>query len=255
MEKANSIPMVTVIMPAYNAARFIEEAIMSVVNQTFTDWELLVIDDGSKDETVRLAERLAQQDSRIKVLPNESNMGVAKTRNRGMDLAKGQWIALLDSDDVWHRDKLEKQLALAQQTGADIVYCSYGIVDEHGQQAKSPYITLPQVDLDDMLRQNYIGCATVMLSEKLVEKYRFVTDFFHEDYVMWTQILKDGYKACGLEEALVDWRYIQSSRSFNKIKAAKNRWLIYRKYLKLPLAKSIKSIMQYAFAGVVKYSK
>ena len=255
MENENRKPVVSVIMPAYNAERFIEEAVASVVNQSFTDWELIIIDDGSKDETVSVAKAIAQQDDRITVICNQQNMGVARTRNRGFDLAKGQWVALLDSDDIWHSDKLEKQLELAEKTNADIVYCSYGIVDINGEKAREPYITLPQVSLEDMLRQNYIGCSTVVMSEKITEKYRFVTDFYHEDYVMWTQILKDGYKARGLTEVLADWRFIQNSRSFNKIKAAKNRWLIYRKYLKLPLPKSIKSIVQYAFAGVRKYAK
>lgn len=253
MERTNRTPKVTVIMPAYNAARFIEEAIMSVVNQTFTDWELLVIDDGSKDETVRLAEKFAQNDERIKVFCNEKNMGVARTRNRGFDLAKGQWIALLDSDDVWMPKKLEKQLELAEETGADIVYCSYGIVDENGERVKNSYITRPEISFDDMLRENYIGCSTAMLSRCMIEKYHFVTDFYHEDYVMWTQILRDGYKANGLEEVLVNWRYMQNSRSFNKIKSAQNRWLIYRKYLKLPLKKSVKSLAKYVISGVKKY--
>ena len=178
------MPKVTVIMPAYNAARFIEVAVNSVINQTVTDWELLIIDDCSKDETVLYAEALANKDSRITVIKNEENMGVARTRNRGLDMAKGQWVALLDSDDIWHSDKLEKQLELAGKTNADIVYCSYGIVDANGCKAREPYVTIPEVSLEDMLQQNYIGCSTVMLSQNVTDKYRFITDFFHEDYVM-----------------------------------------------------------------------
>ena len=113
-------PQVSVIMPAYNAGRFLEKAIRSVMAQTVTNWELLVLDDGSSDDTLIIAQRLAQADSRIRVLPNECNMGVAKTRNRGLDLCRGEYVALLDSDDVWYPQKLEAQLALMRETGADL---------------------------------------------------------------------------------------------------------------------------------------
>lgn len=118
----------SVIMPAYNAEKYIEEAISSVVSQTHENWELLILDDCSTDRTVEIAERFAGLDARIRLLRNPQNMGVAKTRNRGLDLAQGEWIALLDSDDVWHRDKLEKQLALAAQAGAELVYTSYELL-------------------------------------------------------------------------------------------------------------------------------
>lgn len=103
-------PLVSVIMPAYNAEKYIEEAVSSVLSQTYKNWELLILDDCSSDCTAEIAEYFASLDTRIRLLRNPQNMGVAKTRNRGFDIAKGEWIALLDSDDVWHSDKLEKQL-------------------------------------------------------------------------------------------------------------------------------------------------
>ena len=176
MENKNA-PLVSVIMPAYNAERFLEEAIRSVMSQTVTDWELLVLDDGSKDRTATIAADLAAQDSRIRFLPNEANMGVAKTRNRGFALCRGQYVALLDSDDVWHPDKLEKQLALAEQTDADMVYCSYGIMDEYSKPSRRDYVVRECVDLKALLRENCIGCSTVMLRRELVKTYRFIEDF------------------------------------------------------------------------------
>ena len=252
MENKNA-PLVSVIMPAYNAERFLEEAIRSVMSQTVTDWELLVLDDGSKDRTATIAADLAAQDSRIRFLPNEANMGVAKTRNRGFALCRGQYVALLDSDDVWHPDKLEKQLALAEQTDADMVYCSYGIMDEYSKPSRRDYVVRECVDLKALLRENSIGCSTVMLRRELVKTYRFIEDFYHEDYVLWLQLLQDGCKAVGCAEVLVQWRLIANSRSFDKRRSAKKRWLIYRQYMQMPAWKSAWYFAQYTVSGVKKY--
>lgn len=249
----NEMPTVSVIMPAYNAQRFVEAAIRSVMTQTFPDWELLVLDDGSTDATLAIAQKLAQEDNRIRFLPNDRNMGVARTRNRGFDLCRGRYVALLDSDDVWHPDKLEKQLCLAQRTGAALIYSAYAIVDAQGKQVKADYLVPQKVDLTHLLKENVIGCSTVLLDRQAVGDYRFQTDFYHEDYVLWLQLLQDGFTAAGCAETLVDWRYLENSRSFDKRKSAANRWRIYRQCLKLPLGKSLWYFGSYALRGLKKY--
>ena len=125
---------ISIIMPAYNAEATIRQSIESVLSQTYPCFELIIVDDASKDETRRIAEQYALSDPRIRVLPNEANSGVAFSRNKGIDEAKYPWIAFLDSDDLWYPDKLEKQMALADAEGADIVYCSYAMTDEQGKQ-------------------------------------------------------------------------------------------------------------------------
>lgn len=249
----NNPPLVTVIMPAYNAERFLEEAVASVVNQTVTDWELLILEDCAKDGTLALAQALAARDSRITVLPNKENMGVARTRNRGFDLARGKYVALLDSDDVWHPEKLEKQIARLEETGADLSYTSYAIVDVEGNKCKADYLVPEVVTYKSQLTKNAIGCSTVMLRGTLLDQYRFATDYYHEDYVLWIQLLRDGHKAAGCREILTDWRYVENSRSFNKVKAAKNRWRIYRDYLKMPLHERLCAFAVYAVTSVIKY--
>lgn len=246
-------PLVSVIMPAYNAGRFLEAAIRSVLAQTLTDWELLVLDDGSSDDTLAIARSLAAEDCRIRVLPNEQNMGVARTRNRGFDLCRGDYVALLDSDDLWLPNKLERQLERMAQTGADLCYCSYAIVDADGEKSRPDYLVPEQTDFDKLLRENVIGCSTVVLSRKVIESHRFETDFYHEDYVLWLKLLRAGFRASGCAEPLVHWRLIENSRSFNKRKAAGNRWRIYRNYLHLPLGKSILAFGAYGAAGLKKY--
>lgn len=246
-------PLVSVIMPAYNAEKFIEKAIMSVIAQTYTNWELIVIDDGSKDATAEIVIQLAQQDSRIVFYANEKNMGVARTRNRGFDLAKGEYVALLDSDDIWLEEKLEKQLALFSETDADIVYTSYGIIDVEDKKYKEDYLVPPQTDFEKMLGENHIGCSTVVLKKSVTDKYRFNENFYHEDYVLWMQLLKDSHRAHGLTEVLVQYRFYPGSRAANKFKSAQKRWIIYREYLKLPFFKSVISLANYMLAGVKKY--
>lgn len=248
-------PAVSVIMPAYNCEKYIEDAIRSVMAQTFTDWELIVLDDGSSDSTLEIIERLASEDDRIKLLPNEKNMGVAKTRNRGIDNSRGDYVALLDSDDIWHSEKLEKQLEKMQSNGADISYCSYAIIDSEGVRVKKDYTVPETTDFKALLKENYIGCSTVILSRKALEKHRFLTDYYHEDYVLWLDLLREGAKAVGCSETLAKWRLIRNSRSFDKRRSATHRWDIYRNHLHFSRAYSLRLFAAYVFNGVKKYLK
>jgi len=246
-------PSIAVVMSTYNGASYVEAQLSSILAQDCPNVHVVVRDDGSADETVSVAETLAAEDPRITVVKNENNMGVAATRNRGFDMSRGQYVALLDSDDVWHAEKLERQLALLRDSGAGFSYCSYAIVDAEDQRIKNDYIVPATVEFQALLRENVIGCSTVMLRADILASHRFRTHFYHEDYVLWLQMLKDGCKAAGCQQVLLTWRYIQSSRSFNKLSSAKNRWRIYRKYLKLPLGESIYYFMCYAAAGLRKY--
>ena len=246
-------PLISVIMPAYNAERFIAEAIRSVQTQTYENWELLILDDGSMDRTCSISEEFARQDHRIRLLRNEKNMGVARTRNRGFDLCRGELVALLDADDTWREDKLTKQLDLLRRSGADLIYSSYAIVDPAGQKVRADYIVPEEISFRELLKENVVGCSAVLLRSELLEKNRFLPDYFHEDYVLWLQLLREGHRAAGCSEVLVNWRYVENSRSFDKKRAAKNRWQIYRRYLRLPLYRSLWAFGNYAIRSLRKY--
>lgn len=230
-------------------------AIRSVMAQTFTDWELLVIDDVSTDSTCAIAERLAAEDPRITVIRNEENQGAAKTRNRGFSLCRGTYIALLDSDDIWYPEKLERQLALAEETGADILYCSYGIVDECGRKICDDFIVPEKTDFDAFLTSAVISCSTAVLSRKIIENYRFGAEYYHEDLAFWLQILRAGHSACGVRAVLAEYRVMEGTRASNKVKSAMFRWKIYRGLLGIPFARRVKLMWQYAFLGFKKYRK
>ena len=247
------MPLVSVIMPAYNASKYIEQAIESVLGQTMEDLELVIIDDCSTDNTYEKAKRYEEKDNRVLVLRNQKNSGVARTRNVGFEKSRGEYIALLDSDDVWHPQKIEKQIEIVKEKKADIVYCSYALVGEDGKSIHKDFIVPEETDFSQMLKENVIGCSTVLLSCEIAKKYKFTTEFYHEDYVLWMELLKDGFCAFGTKEVLVDYRVLEKSRSANKFNSALKRWDIYRNCLKLPLGKSVGCFLHYFYAGVRKH--
>lgn len=250
-----SNPTVSVIMPVYNAERFLRQAVLSVRNQGFSNWELLMVEDKSNDGSAALARALAAEDNRIRLLCNEHNLGVSETRNRGIREARGEWIALLDSDDLWMPDKLERQLELAYKTNADLIYCSYSLIDENGVSCCDDFIVPEETDLYRMLERSVISCSTAMIRRKIMLEHPFHNDFTHEDLVLWLDLLQTGCKARGCREVLAAYRLSENSRSRNKWKAAVGRWHIFRQHLKLPFLRSCTVFLRYALTATRKYKR
>ena len=244
--------LISVVMPNYNGHSFVEQAIDSVLSQTYENFELLVVDDCSNDDSVSLIKHKAQSDSRIRVIALEHNAGVANARNVGIREAKGEYIALLDNDDLWTEDKLERQLALAQK-GADIVYCSYDFIDEQNNSIKKPFVVPQQTNFDKMLASSVISCSTSFIKSKLMRAHPFNPDFYHEDYVLWMELLRVCPTADGDQKVLMHYRQVTGSRSNKKGNAAKERWNTYRKALKLNAVTSVWAFVRYAVNGVMKY--
>lgn len=249
----NSKPLVSVVMPTYNCQRYIESAIRSVMNQSYSDWELIVVDDLSDDSTSALVQRLSDIDKRIRLVKNESNMGAAQSRNRGLELSVGDYVAFLDSDDIWCSEKLEHQLQIMRDSYAEISYTSYSIINETGNRCKSDYIVPESLTFDELLKENFIGCSTVMVTREIADKYRFTNEFYHEDYCLWLDILRNGHKSVGCTDVLVNWRYLSNSRSYDKKGSAVNRYRIYREHLGFSVFKSIKLMFYYTVRGIKKY--
>ena len=245
-------PLITVVMPNYNGHRFVEQAVDSVLSQTYQNFELLIVDDCSKDDSLQLIKQKAQSDSRIRIIALERNAGVAKARNVGIKEAKGRYIALLDNDDLWTKDKLERQLVLAEK-GADIVYCSYDFIDEHNNEIKKPFIVPRQTNFNKMLASSVISCSTSFIKTELMQAHPFNLEFYHEDYVLWMELLRVCPVAYGNQKVMMHYRQVTGSRSNKKGNAAKERWNIYRKALKLNLATSAWAFVRYAVNGVMKY--
>lgn len=245
-------PLITVVMPNYNGQRFVGQAIDSVLAQTYQNFELLVVDDCSNDDSLRLIMERAQRDKRIRLIALKENSGVATARNVGIREAKGKYIALLDNDDLWTADKLERQLAIAEK-GADIVYCSYDFIDEQNNEIKKPFIVPKQTNFNKMLESSVISCSTSFIKTELMQAHPFNPEFYHEDYVLWMELLRVCPNAYGDEKVLMHYRQVDGSRSHSKLNAAKERWNTYRKDLKLNVVASAWAFTRYAVNGVMKY--
>ena len=255
VDKQKKEPFVSVIMPSYNMEKYIEEAITSVINQTFVDWELLVVDDCSTDGTREIILKFAENDSRIKMIVNEVNMGVAKTRNHGIDCCNGKYVAFLDSDDYWHSRFLEKMVACAENKKADIVYCSYELVDEQKNKICNDFIVPEDTTFEKSIVRSVITCSTVLMTSETVKSNHFPTNMYHEDIALWFQLLRDGKIAKGVIDVLAAYRQRANSRSSDKIKGAARRWVVYRKHLKMPFFKSVITMFKYAYYGTKKFKR
>ncbi len=245
--------LVSVVMPAYNCERYISKAIESVISQTYTNWELIVVNDDSPDGSAAIAQAFAEKDDRIRVIHQIPNGGCAQSRNLGITEAKGQYIAFLDSDDVWVATKLEKQVQLLKEKGAQIAYGSYDFIDENDNGIKKPFIVAAETDYKKMLGQNEIGCSTALVEADLLQQHPFRKEYYHEDYVLWMELLSLPVKAVGITEVLTHYRVISTSRSYDKKNAAKHRWKIYRSALKLSFLESVWAFLQYAVNAVKKH--
>ena len=243
--------LVSIIMPCYNAQEYIEEAIRSVIQQHYQNWELIIINDSSSDNSQEIIEIYRAQESRIVSLHNSDNIGAARSRNRGLELARGDYIAFLDSDDIWLPMKLNKQVALMQKEHIALCYSAYEVIDTQGVKTSTFHVP-SRLSYSDMLKTSIMGTLTTIYHAKTLGKYYF-EELGHEDYVMKLQLLKRVPFAQGINEPLAKYRIHTKSLSRNKFHAAQWQWKIYREVEHLSLAKSIYYFLHYAYFGVFKY--
>ena len=244
--------LISIIMAAYNAEKTIEKAINSVLNQTYPNFELLVVNDCSKDRTVELVRNIAAKDSRVRLISNVKNSGVSYTRKHGLEEAQGSWIAILDSDDAWAPEKLEKQIALQKKMNADLLFTGSAFMDSDGQSIDW-YLHAPaEVTYRQLLKQNVLSNSSALVRKELYTKHYAIGDGMHEDFAIWLSILKEGRKAYGVDEPLLIYRIAKSSKSGNKVKAAKMNWNTYRYVGLNPLSASYYECW-YVVKGLLKY--
>ena len=249
--------LVSIVMPAFNAAVSISESIDSVLKQTYGVWELLVINDCSCDSTEDVVRSYREKDSRIVILTNDENQGVSNTRNRGVREAKGDWIAFLDSDDLWTPDKLEQQMRLvhSKKTSGktpDLVFTGSAFIDNSGKPAAYQLEVPERISYHELLKQNLISCSSVLVRKELALKYPMKHDDMHEDYAVWLQILKNGGHAYGINQPLLIYRLSKSSKSGNKKKAAVMTYKVYR-FMGLNSVQSFYYFCWYAYRNLKKY--
>ncbi|MEG1311641.1 MAG: glycosyltransferase family 2 protein [Romboutsia sp.] len=244
--------LVSIITPMYNSEKFIEKTIESVLNQTYQNWEMLIVDDCSSDNSSEIVKAYVQKDSRIKYMRTKTNQGVSNARNIALKNAQGQFLAFLDSDDIWHKEKLEKQIDFMKENEYAITFTAYELIDEQNERLEK-LINVPEsVDYKTLLKGNILGCLTVIIDKSKLDFEVKMSGVRHEDYVLWLSILKSGHIAYGLNEVLALYRKSSTSLSGNKVKSAMWTWNIYRNIEKIPLHKSIYYFINYSINGIKK---
>lgn len=247
--------MVSIIVPVYNAAPYIGRTIEMVRRQTFTDWELILVDDCSADEGAALINRLLteQPDGRIRLICKEKNEGAARARNTGVDQAKGRYLAFLDADDVWTEDKLERELRFMQERSAGFVFTAYEFGDESAN-GTGKIVHVPEtLSYKKALSRTVIFTSTVLFDTRIIPKELIrMPDVKSEDTATWWQILKNGHTAYGMDEVTAIYRRPTHSLSSNKFNAVRRIWNLYRRVEKLNVVKSCYYFCFWAFRATVR---
>lgn len=242
--------LVSVIIPAYNSAERIPLALDSALAQD-VPLEIIVVNDCSKDN---LDEVMAQylQHPEIHYVKNEQNLGVAATRNKGVALARGAYIAFLDSDDCWEKGKLKKQLALMEETGTVICSTARELMTPDGSLTGHIIPVKTAYTYRDLLRHNPINCSSVLIKTEVARQFPMHHDDAHEDYIMWMEVLKAYGQGCAVNEPLLKYRVTNTGESGSKLHSAKMTFLTYR-YIGFGVIRSVLYFISYAFHGLSKY--
>ena len=223
---------VSIIVPVYNAGKFIEETMESVRKQTYADWELLLILDGCSDNSEQVIRQYCEKtkDARIRMLCQPENMGAAEARNRGVREASGRYIAYIDADDLWREDKLQKQILFMEERQAAFSFTGYEFADENGK-GLGKIVRVPAVmEYEDALKNTTIFTTTVIFDTKRIHKETLkMPKIKSEDTALWWKVLREGYKAYGLDENLALYRRAGRTLSSNKLEAIRRIWNLYRR--------------------------
>ncbi|QSB49341.1 glycosyltransferase family 2 protein [Parageobacillus toebii] len=248
----NKDSLVSIVTPTYNAERFIKSAIQSVQLQTYSNWEMIIVDDCSQDNTVEIIKNEAEKDKRIKLIQLSKNSGAAVARNTAIQNARGKYIAFLDSDDLWYPEKLEKQVAFMQENDIAFSFTSYRIINEDGTETDKIINVPKEIDYKGLLKNTIIGCLTVMLDVSKLGLVQMPNIRTRQDTALWLSILKKGYKAYGIQEPLAKYRKVKGSISSNKLKMAKQNWIMYRDLENLNVIYASWCFVNYAWNALKK---
>lgn len=221
---------ISIITPSYKSEKLIVQTIESVLKQTYKNWEMIVADDVSPDNSNDIIEEYIKKDSRIKLIKLEKNSGPAIARNRAIREAKGRYIAFLDADDLWRPDKLEKQIKFMEEKNCALSYSSYETMTEEGKFLDKIIVSPLKLSYKDLLKTNYIGCLTAIYDTQKVGKVYMPLINKRQDYGLWLKILKKTDFAYGLKEPLATYRLMSNSVSSNKFKLLKYNYLLFKKH-------------------------
>jgi teichuronic acid biosynthesis glycosyltransferase TuaG len=246
--------LVSIVTPAYRAARFVGETIRSAQAQTYPNFEMLIVDDCSPDDTCAVVERAGAGDPRIRLLRQEKNGGPAAARNRALSEARGRWIAFLDADDLWLPEKLERQLVFHRRHGAKITFTEFRRITADGARTGRLVKVQDWLDYGRLLCNTGIATSTVIVDRALTGAFSMKKTYY-DDYACWLGLLRTGGRAVGLREDLMRYRVVGASVSRNKINSARQVWNTYRDVENLGWLRSAWSFANYAARGYLKYRR
>lgn len=243
--------LVSIIISLYNKEKYIEETIKNIEEQSYSNWELIIVDDCSDDKSYLIAKKYINK--KITVIKNDTRQGVAKTRNKGLELAKGRYICFQDADDLWEKTKLEKQIKFMKEKDCAFSYTAFKYMNKNGEKRKKMVKIQEELTYKEALKNIRILTISVMLDlSKIDRELLKMDDVPSEDIATWWKILEKGYKAYGINECLVYYRQVPNSLTSNKFVSSRNRWNLYRKYKKFSFFKSLYYFLHYVFFAIVK---
>jgi teichuronic acid biosynthesis glycosyltransferase TuaG len=244
--------LVSIITPAYRAAAHIGETIESVQAQDYAEWEMLIVDDCSPDNTAEVVARYAAADTRVRLIRQSRNGGPAAARSAALAHARGRWVAFLDSDDLWLPDKLSAQLAFHRGSDAVLTFTSFRRINAAGDKTGRLIHIRPRLDYLALLKNTAIATSTVIVDRRISGTIKMKPTYY-DDYACWLELLRPGRIALGLDRDLMRYRVLGKSVSRNKLKSASHVWRTYREVERLGLLRSMWSFANYAGRGVLKY--
>ena len=240
-------PLVSIIMPVYNAEKFIGEAILSIQNQTFSNWELLIVDDLSTDSTVKIIKHACAKDTRISFHQLVENSGTGVARNTALQMARGRYIAFLDADDLWREDKLQKQINFMQSNNYAFCFSYYNLINSEGIEIGKQITAPKKISFSKLFVANWIGNLTAIYDAEVVGKITISSSRKRQDWTLWLKIIDKVKVAHVIPESLAYYRVGNQSVSSGKVALLKHNYNVYRKFHKLSIAASVASII--AFLG------
>jgi teichuronic acid biosynthesis glycosyltransferase TuaG len=246
------VPLVSIIVPCYNAETFLGATLEAVIAQTFTDWECVVVDDASRDGSAAVLAQYAERDLRIRPVFQPVNGGAAAARNAGLGVIRGRYLAFLDADDYWLPEKLAKQVAYMREKGAPIVHTSYRFIDKKGAFLPGGVRASNRVDLRTYMRNTEIGMSTSLLDRGQVGEFSFRDIRLCQDTHLWLVLLRRGLVSLGMAETLVHYRVREGQISGSKVAMAKQVYALYREIGEVGVATQLFSFASYAFNGFRK---
>lgn len=252
MEQVNE--MVSIITPTFNSEKYLRDTYNSILQQTYRNWEWVIVDDCSTDLTFQMLTEIANVDKRVIIRRLEKNSGSGTARNTAIEMAKGRFIAFLDSDDLWHKDKLAFQINAMIENGAAFSHTSYGYIDENGNKIKDTFhVSNSLVSYIDLLKRTEISCLTAIYDASRIGKYYMTNHRRKQDYALWLSILKSGIKSFPIDLELAYYRQRKGSATNKKHKLILNHIKFLMETQEFSVIKAIYFTGYWAMNGIVRY--